>query len=166
MRTTASSRGEQRLLLALQHHCYYHTNGENVKRDDPYAILGLSWGDGATTAEIRRAFQKRAFELHPDRNRSKGIHAKEEAHVEFQKLVRAYEALTKHNHHNDDRDETVEAWRRAVWQRSDRIALDRTDVAGQARKRPAPPASASADKRYYYGNTLGHPQHGGGGSVG
>jgi hypothetical protein len=33
-------------------------------RDDPYAVLGLE--PGATTAEIRRAYRRRAMAVHPD----------------------------------------------------------------------------------------------------
>jgi hypothetical protein len=128
-----------------------------VKRDDPYHILGLSYSDGATTTEIREAFKKRAKQLHPDVNRTLSA---DEAHVEFQRLVKAYEALTKYN---TDDDETVDNWRRTVWRQSDQIALDRTDVAGVARKRPAPPAASmdpnnKAKSVWDNYNMIGHPQ--------
>ena len=133
---------------------WYHTNGDNVKRDDPYHVLGLSYADGATTSEIREAFQKRAKELHPDLNQTL---SPEQAHKEFQRLLRSYEALTKFSTAEDS--ETVENWRRTIWRQSDQIALDRTDVAGLARKRPAPPASTKdTNKSWKNYNMIGHPQ--------
>ena len=127
----------------------YFTNGQTTKKDDPYGILGLQWGDGATTAEIRTAFRERAKALHPDVVDTTVMSA-EQAHEEFQKLVVAYEALMKHVQADDC--ENMEEWRVALWRQSDRIALDRTDVAGMARKRPAKPAQTSS-----YGRELGHP---------
>mmetsp|Transcript_23834 Transcript_23834/g.50679 ORF Transcript_23834/g.50679 Transcript_23834/m.50679 type:complete len:255 (+) Transcript_23834:147-911(+) len=130
----------------------YFTNGQVTKKDDPYAILGLEWGDGATTAEIRQAFRKRAKDLHPDVVDTT-IMSVEEAHEEFQKLAAAYEALM--NHVQADDCENMEEWRVALWRQSDRIALDRNDVAGVARKRPAKPAQTP--HRASYGRELGHP---------
>jgi hypothetical protein len=75
----------------------------------------------------------------------------EEANNEFKKLVGAYEALMKHVQADDC--ENMEEWRVALWRQSDRIALDRTDVAGMARKRPAKPAQSTQK----YGRELGHP---------
>lgn len=128
---------------------YYFTNGQTTKKDDPYGILGLQWGDGATSAEIRTAFRERAKALHPDVVDA-SVMSVEEAHQEFQKLVAAYEALMKHVQADDC--ENMEEWRVALWRQSDRIAMDRTDVAGMARKRPAKPAQISS-----YGRELGHP---------
>ena len=130
-------------------HRNYFTNGQTTKKDDPYGILGLQWGDGATTAEIRTAFRERAKALHPDVV-DKSVMSLEEANQEFQNLVAAYEALMKHVQADDC--ENMEEWRVALWRQSDRIALDRTDVAGVARKRPAQPATTSS-----YGRELGHP---------
>ena len=127
----------------------YFTNGQTTKKDDPYGILGLQWGDGATTAEIRQAFRERAKALHPDVVDTT-IMSAEEAHQEFQKLVAAYEALMKHVQADDC--ENMEEWRVALWRQSDRIAMDRTDVAGVARKRPVKPAQTSS-----YARELGHP---------
>lgn len=128
----------------------YFTNGQTTKKDDPYAILGLQWGDGATTAEIRTAFRERAKALHPDVVDTNVMSA-EQAHEEFQKLVAAYESLMKHVQADDC--DNFEEWRVALWRQSDRIAMDRTDVAGVARKRPAKPAQTSSS----YGRELGHP---------
>merc|ERR1712224_52860 len=47
----------------------------------------------------------------------------------------------------------MEEWRVALWRQSDRIAMDRTDIAGAKRKRPIKPAQTRA----YYGRELGHP---------
>ena len=127
----------------------YFTNGQTTKKDDPYAILGLQWGDGATSAEIRTAFRERAKALHPDVVDTT-VMTTEQAHEEFQKLVGAYEALMKHVQADDC--ENIEEWRVALWRQSDRIAMDRTDVAGMARKRPVQPAQTST-----YSRELGHP---------
>jgi DnaJ domain len=132
----------------------YFTNGQVTKRDDPYAILGLEWGDGATTAQIRQAFRERAKALHPDVVDTSKM-SLDQAHQEFQKLLWAYEALLKHVQADVDH-ESIEEWRVALWRQSDRIALDRTDVAGTLRKRPAPPAQTDS-RRKAYGRELGHP---------
>lgn len=176
----------------------YYTNGRAAKGDDPYEVLGLRWGDGATTSDIRRAFRERAMRLHPDvvvtaaaaaaassatssagMGLGDGVEGvdgvdggsphppppplnPEQAKVEFQKLVAAYEALLKHVSVGMDGNDngSVEEWRVALWRQSDRIALDRTDVAGVARKRPAPPAQTESRKAYH-GRELGHPSGGG-----
>ena len=128
---------------------FYFTNGQTTKKDDPYAILGLQWGDGATSTEIRTAFRERAKTLHPDVVDTT-VMSTEQAHEEFQKLVGAYEALIKRVEAGDC--ENIEEWRVALWRQSDRIAMDRTDVAGMARKRPVQPAQTST-----YSRELGHP---------
>mmetsp|Transcript_11857 Transcript_11857/g.25039 ORF Transcript_11857/g.25039 Transcript_11857/m.25039 type:complete len:275 (+) Transcript_11857:159-983(+) len=130
----------------------YFTNGEATKKGDPYAILGLEWGDGATTAEIRKAFRERAKSLHPDVVDTT-VMTTDQAHEEFQKLVAAYESLMKHVQADDC--ENMEEWRVSLWRQSDRIALDRTDVAGVARNRPAKPAMTA--QRMQFGRELGHP---------
>jgi curved DNA-binding protein CbpA len=129
------------------------TNGQVTKKDDPYAILGLQWGDGATTTEIRQAFRERAKVLHPDVV-DRTVMTIEQAHEEFLKLAKAYETLTKHLS-QDDKD-NIEEWRTSLWRQLDRIALDRTDVAGVARKRPAKPAQTQSSNSNY-GRELGHP---------
>lgn len=132
----------------------YFTNGKVTNERDPYAVLGLQWGDGATTSEIKSAFRKKARELHPDLNTTD---TPEQAHLKFQKLVKAYETLVP-SKDSGASDASLEEWRMAIWRQGDRIALDRTDVAGQARLRPAPPAATSRHK--YYSRELGHPQGG------
>jgi hypothetical protein len=106
----------------------------------------------ATTAEIRQAFRERAMALHPDVVDTT-VMSVDQAHEEFQNLVAAYEALMKHVQADDC--ENMEEWRVALWRQSDRIALDRTDVAGMARKRPVKPAQTP--QRSSYGRELGHP---------
>lgn len=54
--------------------------------DDPYEILGIK--PGATERELRRAFRKRARELHPDRNPGD-----KRAEARFKKLSAAYRAV-------------------------------------------------------------------------
>lgn len=129
---------------------WYFTNGQVTKANDPYAILGLQWGDGASSAEIKAAFRKQAQLLHPDVNKND---TPQQAIEKFQKLQRAYETLMKSVSVGDL---DLEEWRMAVWRQSDRLAQDRTDVAGIQRKRPVQPASLKV-----YGRELGHPGGGG-----
>ena len=75
--------------------------------------------------------------LHPDINVED---PPEVARKKFQELQSAYEALTKGLGGGGGRWEDAKEWRVAMYRAGDRIALDRTDVAGAARKRPAPPA--------------------------
>jgi hypothetical protein len=125
--------------------CSYFTNTDRIKADDPYRPLGLTWG--ATREEIRAAYRQKAAQLHPDVNRSP------DAHEQFQTLQRAYQRLvTKNNTPNDDDD----AWSFRVWTQADRLAVERTDVAGLAKQRPIPPASITM-KRLMGGAQLGHP---------
>lgn len=125
----------------------YFTNGEVNKQNDPYAILGLEWGDGATSADIKAAFRKQAQLLHPDSNKSD---TPEVAIKKFQKLQSAYEALMKSVTGQNNLD--LEEWRVSIWRQADRIALDRTDVAGALRKRPVKPITSRS-----YIRELGHP---------
>ena len=111
-----------------------------MKRDDPYAQLGLQWGDGATLSEIKQAYKKKSFELHPDRNRDDPRAAAKK----FQDVQRAYQTLIKvHSNLNGISEEKDEEWRASVWRNGDRLAVNRTDVAGALKKRPAPAASMS-----------------------
>jgi DnaJ domain len=128
----------------------YFTNGQNTHKDDPFKILGLEWGDGATSAEIKAAFRKQAQTLHPDINRTDNP---KDALEKFQRLQHAYESLMKNVAGMNGDNLDLEQWRFALWRQSDRLALDRTDVAGVKRKRPVPPASASKS----YARELGHP---------
>jgi hypothetical protein len=134
---------------------WYFTNGQITKSNDPYAILGLQWGDGASSADIKAAFRRQAQLLHPDVNKTD---TPQQAIEKFQKLQKAYESLMKSvsvgGVGNGELD--LEEWRMALWRQSDRMAQDRTDVAGTKRKRPAQPASVKA-----YGRELGHPGGGG-----
>lgn len=108
--------------------CYF-TNAQRAKNDDPYALLGLEWG--ATTSDIKAAYRKAAAKLHPDTNSSDP-----KATAKFQRLNEAYRKLTENPMNADDTGD----WRMSVWRQGDRLATDRTDVAGQLKKRPIPPA--------------------------
>jgi hypothetical protein len=124
----------------------YFTNGDRVKREDPYAVLGLQWGDGSTTTEIKAAYKKQAVLLHPDVNKDD-----KNAHQKFQDLQKAYQTIMKLSE-NIMAAENIDDWRWAIWNKGDRIAVDRTDVAGIARKRPVQPASIKMPT-----GLLGHP---------
>ena len=75
------------------------TNTDLMKKDDPYATLGIQWG--ATTTEIKDAFKKKARELHPDVNK---IDNPEQALKKFQQIQQAYSKLldVKGAPHRDD----------------------------------------------------------------
>jgi hypothetical protein len=128
----------------------FFTNTDQMNREDPYQQLGLQWGDGATTAEIRQAYRRKAAQLHPDVNKKDSPQV---ALRKFQELQRAYQSLMKIHSHAVS-TEKEEEWRFSVWRNGDRIATNRTDVAGVLRKRPKPPAELSSRQR---GALLGHP---------
>jgi hypothetical protein len=125
---------------------FYYTNGDAVKREDPYATLGLQWGDGATTSEIKAAYKKKAAQLHPDVNKDDKNSA-----AKFQELQKAYQTIIKLSE-NINAAENMDEWRWAIWNKGDRIAVDRTDVAGLAKKRPKQPAVMKTSP-----GLLGHP---------
>jgi hypothetical protein len=133
----------------------YFTNTDTMKREDPYHHLGLQWGDGATTAEIQQAYRERAAELHPDVNKNDPPAV---AIRKFQELQRAYQTLVKiHSHAGGLSQEKDDEWRFSIWRNGDRIAIDRTDVAGVMRKRPVPPAETEHSPSRRSGALLGHP---------
>lgn len=107
-----------------------------MKRDDPYEPLGLTWGDGATLAEIKQAYREKSLQLHPDRNPQDPQAAQKFARLQkaYQTLVQAFDPTSSNSTSNQ------EDWRVHIWRNSDRIAVNRTDVAGVAKKRPAPAA--------------------------
>jgi hypothetical protein len=70
-----------------------------MKKDDPFATLGIQWG--ATTTEIKDAFKNKARELHPDVNKTD---SPEQALKKFQSVQQAYTKLmdVKGAPHRDD----------------------------------------------------------------
>jgi len=139
--------------LSQQWTCHRNifTNTDLMKKDDPYATLGIQWG--ATTTEIKDAFKTKARELHPDVNKKD---TPEQALKKFQLVQQAYSKLmdVKGAPHRDD---LLEEWSFAVWRNSDIIAQDRDDVAGAMRKRPMKPADAAKPGSKWGIATLGHP---------
>ncbi|GKY96647.1 hypothetical protein MPSEU_000624300 [Mayamaea pseudoterrestris] len=144
-----------------QHSRSFFTDANRIKRDDPYAQLGLQWGDGSTLSDIKAAYRRKAALLHPDVNPSR------QAQRDFQNVQRAYETLTKMHSKQisalasdvDSYFENMEtAWRFGVWRKNDDIAVERTDVAGARKRRPIPPAVTSR-RGSFAGAQLGHPQH-------
>ena len=131
---------------------WYFTNGDRLKKQDPYAILGLSWGDGSTRSDIQAAFRQKALELHPDVTQL----PPERALQEFQKVQQAYETLMKAVTGDHLQDIDMEEWRFMIWRQSDRIAEERDDVAGVLKKRPAKPAESHRNPNWGTG-LLGHP---------
>jgi len=55
-------------------------------KEDYYDILGVS--KGATAAEIKKAYRKKAIQFHPDKNPGD-----EQAEANFKKAAEAYEIL-------------------------------------------------------------------------
>lgn len=159
----SSCRRLRRIITIIQQHhndhCnlpyykrYYYTNGINVKRDDPYAILGLSYGDGSTTKEIQSAYRYMASKLHPDVNT---IDTPSIAIAKFQQLQKAYETLMRYNNVSidiNDMNHNQHEWKYSIWRKSDQLACDRTDVAGSMKKRPIMSAAVN-DSSYYLGQS-------------
>ena len=56
-------------------------------KEDFYEILGLS--KGASAAEIKKAYRKKAIQFHPDKNPGD-----KEAEANFKKAAEAYEILS------------------------------------------------------------------------
>jgi DnaJ-class molecular chaperone with C-terminal Zn finger domain len=141
------------LSTLIRRKCYrsIFTNTDLMKKDDPYATLGIQWG--ATTSEIKDAFKKKAKELHPDVN---NVDTPDQALKKFQRLQWAYQKLmdVKGAPHRDD---LLEEWSFAVWRNSDIIAQEREDVAGVMRKRPIKPADSIKPGSKWGIATLGHP---------
>ena len=133
---------------------FYFTNGDRLKKEDPYQTLGLQWGDGATSSEIKAAFREKARLLHPDVNTTDPPHVAQE---KFQQLRKAFDTLLKTTSSSSGggiESMDTEEWRFSVWRQGDRIAIDRDDVAGVKRKRPIQPANTT---KTWAAGQLGHP---------
>ena len=133
---------------------FLFTNTDAMKRHDPYAQLGLTWG--ATTTEIKEAYHKKAREYHPDMNNRENN--PQEAVRKFQQVQSAYQKLMGEGSHNNyNRDDVLEEWSFRVWRNGDVIAQERTDVAGLQKKRPAKPAVSLTNSSWGVAAALGHP---------
>ena len=127
----------------------YFTNTDEMKKSDPYAALGLSWG--ATATEIKEAYRSMARQLHPDVSDLDPT----EALNKFRIVKEAYDKLMNNKKAGTHRTDLWEEWSFAAWRSADLIAQDRTDVAGVSRKRPMKPAESL--KRRWGVAALGHP---------
>jgi DnaJ-class molecular chaperone len=121
----------------------YFTNTDQLKKTDPYAILGITWG--ASLSEIKTAYHNQARQLHPDVTKLDPSEALEQ----FKLVKNAYEALMGNSSENDSE------WAFSIWRNSDIIAQNRTDVAGLKRKRPKKPADSF--KNGWGVRQIGHP---------
>ena len=130
-------------------HRSYFTNTDQMKKSDPYAALGLTWG--ATATEIKDAYRKLARELHPDVSQLDPTNALNQ----FRIVKDAHDKLMNNNKNNIHNTDIWEEWSFAIWRNSDLIAQDRTDVAGVAKRRPVKPAESM--KRKWGVASLGHP---------
>ncbi|EED87269.1 predicted protein [Thalassiosira pseudonana CCMP1335] len=128
----------------------YFTNTDVMKKTDPYAALGLTWG--ATATEIKEAYRRLARELHPDVSKLDPTKALNE----FRLVKDAYDKLmnNKNSQHGTD---LWEEWSFAIWRSGDLIAQERTDVAGVMKKRPIKPAESHKKGRGWGVSQLGHP---------
>ena len=123
------------------------TNTDAMKRDDPYATLGIQWG--ATNREVKDAFKKLARELHPDVNTVDEVKI---AQAKFQRVKDAYEKIMTGKGEDEDK---ADEWRFRMWRKGDIISQERTDVAGELRRRPIRPVSL--DSSYGLALGIGHP---------
>jgi hypothetical protein len=130
--------------LYRPHSRSYYTNTDQLKKSDPYATLGLSWG--ASLTEIKAAYHRNARELHPDVSNLDPSVALEK----FKLVKQAYDVLMGNAQNNNDTE-----WAFGIWRNSDKIAQNRTDVAGIKRKRPMKPADSL--KNGWGISQLGHP---------
>ena len=139
----------------------YYTNTDTMKRDDPYAQLGLQYGDGATLTEIKTAYKQKALQLHPDLQQQKQQlteSQRKSLERQFHELQKAYQTLIKvHSNLQGMSQEKDDEWRVSIWRNGDRIAINRHDVAGVARKRPIPAASFNDTAKHKALLTIGHP---------
>lgn len=127
----------------------YFTNTDLMKKDDPYAALGLTWG--ATVTEIKDSYKRLARELHPDVNTED---TPEQAIKKFKVVQASYAKLmdVKGSH----RDDLADQWAFQIWRNADIVAQERTDVAGLKRKRPVKPADSEKTRQWGL-PALGHP---------
>ncbi|KAL7541981.1 hypothetical protein ACHAXR_012172 [Thalassiosira sp. AJA248-18] len=137
------------MISCAQQNRFYFTNTDQIKKSDPYAALGLTWG--ATATEIKDAYRGLARELHPDVSKLDPSVALNQ----FRVVKEAYDKLMNNKNTGTHRTDLWEEWSFAIWRSGDLIAQDRTDVAGAMRKRPAKPAESV--KRKWGVASLGHP---------
>jgi len=127
------------------------TNAQILKKNDPYATLGLSWG--ATNTEIKQRYKELVRKHHPDvwSNQALSIEERDGRRAMFQLIQQSYESIMKSS--REDSESSLQ-YSFHVWREADAIAQNRTDVAGQLKKRPQPPLRFSSSS-YVLGSPNG-----------
>eukprot|EP00978_Attheya_sp_CCMP212_P007378 scaffold17144_cov45-Attheya_sp.AAC.2 len=118
---------------------------------DPYAQLGLTWGD--TTMEIKEAYNQLARKWHPDVNTQTDLKSREMTlqKFQFQSIQWAYPRLLHFKNRDASQDkESADEWSFIMWRAGDILAQQRTEKTADA-----------FDKPQWGVGELGHPNGGG-----
>ncbi|KAK9466937.1 hypothetical protein V1512DRAFT_225130 [Lipomyces arxii] len=80
------------VLLFLAYYIHTQESPEDVKRFDPYEILGVSYS--ATEKEIKSKYRKLSLRFHPDKIRNIVNTTREAMESQFVEMTKAYKSLT------------------------------------------------------------------------